>query len=585
MFSIVYRKTENGFQLAADVEPRSIPSDLVVSDDGTSFYVGCSVDASPEMLFNSGWERNPSILNDYCSALYIVSYDKDGCRLATDVSGRELLFYYFDGHKFILSDSFWGVVKEIEPAFCDLDRRVVAEMIASGGGVPCDNSTPVKNVFWAPVNMFGSFDAHSGAFNKRIYADAKRSCEVTSLDDAVESLDTCMTNMANYLVSRHDGERFGLGLSGGLDSRTALHYLAEAGIEPSSFNICVSRPHKILLASSVLNSRSLANAANANYCEVEWRPESIRSKMDAMLEHHPLGTCGHYTNAYKYETLGLPEFDVLITAGQAIGPNLVGGSVSKGAASLSMDAVFNYLTTLCLGDARPYAFTEGLLRGKLDSMGVHSYGLGDGPGYDIWHSIVDEELLDFIYGEVRKFMDSRYERGFTGPDIIMDYRNSVYGAIGRDGAYESLFGTKKSYTIYTPFLIKEGLRWDIPIVEDRLVLKELIKRKIPEFANVGEETYGGIGSGNSRFSSAVEKLMFLLRGSGIMADEWYARHKAIRSAFVEDMTSKGTWFYRLFPLTEEYEKVWAMSPSRMNCIWELKRLIDCIEFGRYREFN
>ena len=120
-----------------------------------------------------------------------------------------------------------------------------------------------------------------------------------------------MTNMANYLVSRHDGERFGLGLSGGLDSRTALHYLAEAGIEPSSFNICVSRPHKVLLASSVLNSRSLANAANANYCEVEWRPESIRSKMDAMLEHHPLGTCGHYTNAYKYETLGLPEFESL----------------------------------------------------------------------------------------------------------------------------------------------------------------------------------------------------------------------------------------------------------------------------------
>ena len=70
-----------------------------------------------------------------------------------------------------------------------------------------------------------------------------------------------------------------------------------------------------------------------------------------------------------------------------------------------------------------------------------------------------------------------------------------------------------------------------------------------------------------------------------MADEWYARHKAIRSAFVEDMTSKGTWFYRLFPLTEEYEKVWSMSPSRMNCIWELKRLIDCIEFERYREFN
>ena len=84
---------------------------------------------------------------------------------------------------------------------------------------------------------------------------------------------------------------------------------------------------------------------------------------------------------------------------------------------------------------------------------------------------------------------------------------------------------------------------------------------------------------------SFEKLMFLLRGSGIMADEWYARHPAIRSAFVEDMSNDCAWFYEMFPDTSNFENVWRMSPSRMNSIWALKRLVDCIESKRYLAFD
>ena len=578
MFYVSYiRNKDEKFILDSSVSKREVPSHLSLSKDGRSFCVGCSMDVTPEKLFASDWETNPALLNESRSALYIVRYDEGGCTFATDNSGRELLFYYHDDRRLVLSDSFWGILKVIEPTYDDLDFEVIAEMIASAGGVPCDNSTPIKGLCWLPVNTICSFDAHTGSFSKRVYADTKRTCEITSLDVAVESFDRCMCEMAAFLAEEHKGEKFGLGLSGGLDSRVALHYLENAGIRPTAFNLCVTRPHKLFLATSVLNARSLARAAHADYREVEWRPESVRAKMDAMLIHNPLGTCGHYTNAYKYETQGLPEFDVLVTAGQAIGPNLVGGTVVSNADTMSKEEVFDCLYTICTGDVLPYAYTEGLIRGKFNAK-------GDGANHEAWEEIITPAVTNSIARRIRSFIDDRYRRGFTAADTLMDYRTSALGAIGRDGAYESLFGTKRSYTIYTPFLVREGLKWDVPLVKERLVLKELIKHKIPEFTEVGEETYGGLDT-SSKLRGGLGKLIFLLRGSGIMAQEWHARHPAIRKAFLEDMTSQCEWFFAMFPSAEKYEKVWRMSPSRRNSVWELKRLVDCIETKRYLSFE
>ena len=584
MFIINYAKSNGQVECRRKIVPQQAPSELVASRDGHSFYVGCLFGLNPEQLFTSDWATNPKQLNQLDAALYIVNYDESSCTFATDTTGRELLYYYFDENNFILSDSFWEIMRVIQPSYGDLDHEVIGEMIASGGGVPCDNTTPIKNLYWVAPNTLGSFDSSSWSFSLSVFAEVRRTGEIKNLSDAIESMDYSMTRMGRLLSLKHDREVFGLGLSGGLDSRVALHYLQKAGISPVCFNVCVSKPHGFLKATSVKNAIALASRASVDLSIVEWQPETVRSKMNQLLLRQPFGTCGHFTNAYKYEPEGMPRFDILVTAGQTIGPALVGVSAVPGSDKLSKGDVFEYLYGLCISEVRASSFTSGLVKDKVRSV----FNLSDREDRSeqdtLWKQIVSKEIYESIAHRVNQFVSSRWEKGWRPADITMDYRTSALGAIGRNGAYESCLGRYQSYTIYTPFLVKEGLKWDIPLVENRRILKELLKQKIPQFSDVGEETFGGIDSSVSSIRVFSEKANYLMRGTGIMADEWYASDESIKRAFYEDMSNSCLWLKEMYPAISDVHRVWMLSPSRRNAVWDMKRLVDCIESKRYLNF-
>ena len=586
LFFIDYRRRFDGeVLLESDVVERSVPSSLKRSSNGKSFFVGELFECSESDFFSSQWEEEPDRLNEGCSALYAVTYDEKSCVFAADISGRELLFYYHTNDRLVLSDSLWGVLKRIQPGFEGVDKDSLAESIVMGGGFPCDHSTPVKNLKWLGANCIGRFDARSWALDVHSYGDIRRSGDIVDVDEAVEQFDAAMRHMACCLGERHPDAVFGLGLSGGLDSRTALHYLSDAGLELECFNVGKARPHGVLLASSLKRAHELANTSRTNYCNVEWQPHSIRSKMDLMLENQPLGTGGHYTNAYKYESEGRPRFDVLVGGGQAIGPMLVGVSAFNHSDKMSVDDLCAYLLHLAIGEVRAYAYTENSFRKQMRQLGASGVDIEGGKNREQWDAIVGKGAYGRTARKVRSFVEDCALRGYRPADITLDYRTRALGPTGRNGAYESGLGTEKSYTIYTPFLIRDALRWDAPLVEERRVLKELIAAKMPEYTEIGEEMFGSTKVNQSNLSLFAQKAAFMMRGSGIMTDDWYSRHPAIRKAFLEDMTSPYKWFYELFPSAQDYEGIWNMSPSRMNSLWEAKRVVDCMESKRYLEFE
>ena len=583
-FTLDYTKNDAGaFTFSCDLGERDCPSPITYKDDGRALIAGEFFGITAEQLFVSGWENDPSVLNTSCSAICIVAFDAEGCCFASDNTGRELLYYYYSPQAFILSDDFWNIIKIIEPTFDDVDGNVVREMISTGCGVPADHSLPVKNMYWLRPNTIVNFSASTGELSVSQYEQIQRSGEIKDIDEAIESMDESMDYMAESLMALFPDAVFGLGLSGGLDSRVALHYLRKHDADIECFNICTARPHKALLAHSVKKSRALAKASDVSYKEVEWLPTSFCEKKDRLLREQPVGTGGHYTNLYKYEKEGLPKFDYLVTAGQGIGPYIVGVSAERDSDSMTRDDLIAWGLHLSHASAQPYPFTEHSLRKQLSKMGLSGIDIDKGRQYELWNKVVDQETYSRVRAKVAAFIDADLEKGMRPADITLDFRTSTLGAIGRNGAYESLLNSYRNFTIYTPFLVKEGLKWDIPLVEERRILKELIKRKIPEFASVGEEEVGSVGSGG-KVKTLFNKAEFVIRGSGIMAEEWHRNDPIVRAAFKADFGNNCQWFYEIVPVARDYEGIWKMSAARKNSIWEMKRLIDCLERKDYQNF-
>lgn len=584
MFVLHYANVENQIKMSFRQSDTDRSKPFTLSDEGNSFYVGIAPNIPDEKIFNSDWEHQPNILNEMHTAMYIVTYDATGCSFASDASGRELLFYYYSDEDFIISDSFWEITKIIKPTYQDISKEIVEEMLCMGGGVPCDHATPVRNLFWLGANFYCHFNSSTWELSINRFSGIQRTVEISNIEDAISGMDKALQDMAEYLYCRHPNAIFGLGLSGGLDSRVALYYLQKAGLRLKCFNTCTRRPHKILLANSVKNARMLAKKAQVDYVEVEWSPVSLRKKIDLMLKNQPFGTGGHYTNLYKYESLGMPEFDVLLSAGQGIGPMLVGVSAFAGSDKMSREDIISYLYHLAIGEVRAYSFTENSLRKQFDIWFPNKIDILQGRYFDIWNQMAPKEAYERINNKIIAYVDRCLNEGYRPADVTLDYRTNALGPNGRNGAYESRFNTVQAYTIYTPFLMQEALKWDINLIEDRRILKELIRRYIPQFSDIGEEAYGSTRAKQSKTSLLFQKIVFSLRGSGIMADEWYANNPLVKKEFMIDMNNESTWFRSMFPASENVELIWRMSPARKNSIWDVKRLIDCIEQGTYMNF-
>lgn len=569
---------ENGKLIRAEMPTaRKTPSPTFACSDGKTFAVGDIWGKTFEEVSQIDWIHQPELLNSIEGAKAIAYADADRCVFTVDMNGIDSFYYYCRNGCFVLSDSFWAVVRIVQPKYEDLNKMQIKKELLSASVV---GDCAVLGMRFLLPNHIGVYDAKSQTCRVSRYGETFHyTGEVTSVEEAVSHMDAILHHAMDCIKEKGGEAPYGMGLSGGLDSRLIPYYALKHGISIEAFNTCVSRPHGVLKARSIVSAEALARHFRIPFWVNEWNKKTLAQKQSLVLRLLP-GTQGG--SAFKYEDEGLPSFMTMINGGSGM---IVGSELPSHIEEMTEDDLLSAMKTEFLPSTTS-TFRMRAVRAISYITGILLWAeTADYPPF----FFLDEAVRQSVEEDLRQYISSRKKDGLSNLDIFEDYFINVVGCHNRLGAHKSLLGQKRAFSIYIPFLLKETLRWNAELLEGRAVLNALIREKIPDCARIKEESFKtSIGAKTSVFRRICSVAGFLLRGNGTAIDQHYMpQHDVMRRYLRFINKESGTWFKQVFglqrPVTMAEPK---REQSRSNiCIWQTAILLHCLETKQYMEWE
>lgn len=553
---------------------RTAPAPVYAAQDGKTFVMGEVFGASYEDVANSNWKENPNVLNDFEGAFSVAYADDTGCRFATDINGIETWYTYHKGDTFILSDDFWDIIKIIKPTYEDIDpERARLSLVA----LSVNGDTLIQNLKVVFPFTIGKYDAKSNCLTVNTYWDFKYTNEISDVDVAVENMDRILDNAMKRIKQTCGDVKYGLGVSGGLDSRVIPHYAKQNGMKMVGFNICVPKPNGLLLARSCKKAQQVAAAFDIAYQDTRWNPDTVEEKVRTAMRQYPLGAG---RNSFKYEPV-MPAYDILLTGASGL---IVGSMLPKRINEFSREELIAYMLSFFNKEENCRTFMSRAARGLNYIFGTKF----NGSSKSVIAELVSSADMQNAQATIVDFIDRGLKKGQTNLEVYEDFFFNVMGFRNRYGAYESIFGLKRSFSIYVPFLLKETLRWTPELLYDRKVLNTLIVKKIPEVKNVEAELFEPApGQKLSLWNKFVNMVDFVIRGNGAAVDDYWMKKASVKKKLAARLDNGCTWFEKIFDIDAKSLKsmiVKSNEPELMIDVWELKTLIDFLETKEYEKF-
>lgn len=571
---------ENGsLKTAALVSKRTTPSPSYQCEDKKTFCIGDIYDVTFEDLSKMDWQTNPTILNDILGTKAITQANYSSCSFAVDMNGWDTFYYYYSGSRFILSDNFWDIVKRLEPTYEDLDiPQLHRQLIVSS----TSGRTFVKNLFVLKPSHIGVYDAEKNALTIQKYQEFRYSGEITDISEAADRVDAILHDAMEKIREKCGDVLFGVGLSGGMDSRLIPHYAKAHGLRLTSFNTCIPKPHKLLSAQSIVRAKALAKIFDIPFTPVHWKKETIKEKFRLATRNYPLDFGG---GAFKHEPDGKPQYDIHLTGGGGVD---IGCSLPLGLSESSeeelVDAIIQtFFPSFSTSFSNRASRAVSYLLNTTPKIGDSHRGM-------LMELLLKDEDFESAKEEIVAFVAEGKRAGKNHINIFEDYMINVVDSLCRNGGHESALATKRAFSIYIPFILREVLNWDPVLLEDRAVLSELIRRHVPEVADVREETF--FAAANDQNPGVVSKSLALaetlLRGNGTAIERYTYRKRQFRKLFLDEMNqNRNSWFHRAMGIcdVEITEKMMLNdSPRAASRVWQLKDVIDCLEHKDYLSF-
>ena len=509
---------------------------------------------------------------------FVIFYDStlDKMYVASDRLGRESLFYFYDGADFIISDDFWEIVNIIEPTESDIDVQSVKEFVIFSN--PLFYKTIIKNLNFFPPASIGEFSLASKKFELNQYWDFRfKEDNGSSIDDAIERTDKIFDLAMKQIKDKNDpNATYGLGMSGGLDSRLVPYYALKHNMRLISFIIGERKPHGLMLSNDHKHAREVAKYYGLDHYEVEYNSERSEDKSYYDIRYNPMASSQFFKTARE----NLPSFDIYLNG--TYGVMVASLNYPSNIEELSKEQLLDTMVPLfsCINTVQ----TRSTL--KLALKLIFGYNIRSTNRQSIDGMISKEEFAMSV-NKMRQFIEDNSDK--SNVSILYKYVINHTGVHTKSGAYESLLGWKKSYTYY-PHLLDEMMTWNKDLLRGRQVLKSLLIEKFPELAKIKSQDYNialFYENRESRFNAlrkAFALLEYILRGQGVIrATKWTKDKRYIK--YTLEILSKKTKIFRSIFDVEKVKEMRVQSPGMYGDLIKLKLMIDLIETRGYKKFD
>lgn len=424
----------------------------------------------------------------------------------SDRAGKQNVFYSVKDNAVVISNSFWEIKDFLRLGPGDVDGLSVKQQIFFFSPFGC--KTILKNVFLQPAASLTRINLEADSVTRERYWRFGFKDNNLTERDKYDLLDETFLRALKVIREVNvDTGSFGLGLSGGFDSRIIPFYAKEVGIDLEAFTIGSERPRGVLKAYDFNSADKIANWYGLHRKTIDNFQFSLRQQLDVETEFAP--------------EVGSQLFKV-VGAGELNSKNLITGASGfiVGASPMYRGVLDNGLVehTLRFQSILGPRDSFSSIKKALSIVFGARFNYGSALANISFGDLFSQNDMEATISEIESFY-CEFGEG-TKVERLMNYALFNMGRNNGKGAFESFLGQKRSFSVYNPFFLDVVPYFSKDDLLDRSLFIKFVNYRLPDISEIQGQDFKSARVVNSvilrRAHNAWALSNAILRGSGVM---------------------------------------------------------------------
>lgn len=514
-------------------------------------------------------DNNRIVLDGIIGDFSLVLFDDKNqeIKILNDKAGRHLL-YYSTKTNITISSDFWSVIRHEKYTVEDIDLLTFKTQVFFSATPDCKTLFKELRIF--PNATISSYLDEEMKIDKYWYFSLHPNnlTRDQKYDQIEYTLNDCFKSIKK---SNPKDAVYGVGISGGIDSRIIPYYALKHDMKLKSFIVGQEKPHLFWSSNDHIASDLIVDKFNLEHQKLEYNELSYREKLNIEVEKAPLVT----SQIFKIPNLHKLNFDVLLTGASGF---FVGSSpfYSKIRGKDIVNIVCTQQSDLNIR-RKFHKIRKGInyILGKR-IFEVNPIIVKSLPG------IISESEVKSIQLKIKEFFSDM--RQLNDTEKLMNYALSVLGQRNKKGSFESLLGEYKDYTPYLPFFIGVVQNWTEDEIYDRALFENFVKERLPDLATIKAQNHKTVLAKEkpSTFQKIKSLLLFVFRGTGVMNYPKWARELEFKT-FVKEYFKEKTYVDDYFDIKKVKKMTYRkeLDPTVLTSIVKLNEIIKKISKGEF----